>query len=159
MSVAACAATTEPGSSSTSFDPALGDGEQLALVIVGRSDSDELTVGIDIAEALHGEEALRLAVADGVIGEGEELPNDLYIRNPDTNYELLQVVEGAEILMIPAESIEATITVSPAELAQLWEGAHPGQLGFHMAPLKPLPMMIAVSGGRIVRASEVYLPR
>jgi hypothetical protein len=158
LSLAGCGAISGRGVSNPGV-PGLEDGQVVALLIVGRSESDALTVGVDLAEPLQGEEARRAAIKDGVIGEGDELVNDFYLDNPESTYELLQFGDTPEIMMIAAQSVEASIAVTPQELVQLWEGTHPGQDGFYLEPLRPIPMTVVVSDGRIVSATQVYLPR
>lgn len=153
----ACSGTS--GSGARTEGPAIVDGQELALVIVGLNEEGALTVGVDPVEALHGERARQAAIDDGVIDAGDELINDFYIHNPEASYQLLQFGEEPAISMIPAQSVDATTPVTPEELARLWRGAHAGQDGFYVAPFKPIPMMIVVSNGRIVEATEIYLPR
>lgn len=83
--------------------PALEDGEWFAWVIVGEDETSAPTLGVDLADMLTGEEAKKAAIEDGVIGEGEDLPNDFYIDNPEIAYELLHLADGVQIRMLAAE--------------------------------------------------------
>lgn len=55
------------------------------------------TIDFDAAEWLTGEEAAEAAVADGMLRPGEPVPNDYYIRNPDTEVVELDVAPDASI--------------------------------------------------------------
>jgi hypothetical protein len=55
------------------------------------------TLAFDQAEFLIGDEAQRAAEEDGAIPPGEPVPNDYYVRNPDTSTETLHVAADAEI--------------------------------------------------------------
>lgn len=55
------------------------------------------TLTFDEAEFLTGDEAQRAAEQDGVVAPGGRVPNDYYIRNPDTSTETLRVATDAKI--------------------------------------------------------------
>jgi hypothetical protein len=55
------------------------------------------TLAFDQAEFLIGDEAQRAAEEDGAIPPGEPVPNDYYVRNPDTSTETLRVAADAQI--------------------------------------------------------------
>jgi hypothetical protein len=50
---------------------------------VADATSDPPAIDFDIAEFLTGDEASAAAVEDGVLPEGEAVPNDYYVRNED----------------------------------------------------------------------------
>jgi hypothetical protein len=54
-------------------------------------------LAFDEAEFLTGDEAQRAAEEDGAIPPGEPVPNDYYVRNPDTSTETLRVAADAQI--------------------------------------------------------------
>ncbi|MGD2060069.1 MAG: hypothetical protein PVF87_04325 [Acidimicrobiia bacterium] len=138
--------------------PAIADGDWFAMVTVGEDETGEVILGVDRAEMLSGEEARRAAVADGVIAEGEDLPNDFYIRNPETVAELVPPGDEVEILLISSTDTAQMLPVSPVELQQIYAGTHPAQDGFYVAANQPIPMDVTVSGGEIAALSQVYLP-
>ena len=143
--------TTEPGA-------AIDDGEWFAMVTVGEDESGESTLGVDLAEMLTGEEAEDTAVEDGFISEGEDLPNDFYIRNPENASELLHFADAAEILVISSTDTSEMISISPEDLEQLYEGTHPDGDIYYLAANTPIPMDVTISNGEVTRASQVYLP-
>lgn len=138
--------------------PGLPDGDWFAMVTVGEDETGEMTLGVDLAEMLTGEEAIEAAVEDGAISEGEDLPNDFYIRNPETNMELVHLGDRAEILLISSTDTAQMLPVSPDELEQVYAGTHPAQDGFYVAANQPIPMDVTVAGGEIAALSQVYLP-
>jgi hypothetical protein len=157
--LAACNGS-DAGTTTTEPDvvPAIDDGEWFALVTVGEDEAGEITLGVDLAEMLSGEEARQAAIEDGVIGEDEELPNDFYIRNAETVYELLHFAEAPEILLISSMDTSQMVSFDPEGLEQVYEGTHPDQDGLYVAAGQPIPMDVTVSSGEITAASQVYLP-
>jgi hypothetical protein len=138
--------------------PPIEDGEWFALVTVGEDETGAMTLGVDLAEMLTGEEAKDAATEDGFISEGEDLPNDFYIRNPDTVMELIHFGDDPEILVIPSTDTSQMVSISPEDLEQLYEGTHPDADTHYVAPHTPIPMDVTVSGGQISAMSQVYLP-
>lgn len=137
---------------------ALADGVHLAFVIVGEDENGVKTLGLDLARMLSGEEARDAAVEDGVIGEGEDLPNDFYIDNPDKVYELLQVNDSAVFDMISAEDVSLTVAVDLADLEALYEDTYVGSPVYGVVAGQPILMEVTVSDGLVSGAKAVYLP-
>lgn len=138
--------------------PALADGEWFALITVGEDETAAVTLGVDVAEMLSGDEARQAAIEDGFIAEDEDLPNDFYIRNPDEAMELLQFTDSPEITLISSQDTSQTITVTPDELAQVYEGTHPNGESFYVGVGQPIPMDVSVLDGLVVSVSQVYVP-
>jgi hypothetical protein len=66
----------------------------------------------DYAQWLTGEEANQAAIEDGVIAEGETVPNDYYIRNENQQLRTLSLVDGVAInLPSPAFGSVLNVTV------------------------------------------------
>lgn len=80
---------------------------------------------VDPAAFLEGETARRAAVADGVIGPGEAVPNDYYVRNESKRLLVYVVAPQAGVTVITA-GIRAT-RVSVMELAALLKGRNPAK--------------------------------
>ncbi len=154
--VAACGATAEP--TEPEPEPALPDGTVFAMVTVGSDESGETTLGVDVAEMLSGEEARDAAVADGVIEEGEDLPNDFYIDNDETEYELLHLSDDAEIRVISGTDTGQMISIGEEQLIELWEGDYAGEPIYGIVASVPMAMNVTVADGVITEAEAVYLP-
>lgn len=138
--------------------PAIDNGDWFALVIVGEDESGATTLGVDLADMLTGEEARQAAIADGVIGEDEDLPNDFYIDNPDEVYELLHFSEEPEIVVLSGSDPGEKLRIEVDQLAALYEGEYVGEPVYGILPHQPIAMSVTVADGTIVIASMVYLP-
>ena len=138
--------------------PALADGRYFAFVIAGKDEMGAHSMGVDLAEMLTGEEARKAAVDDGVIEEGESLPNDFYIKNPEIRYELLGVADEAVFDMIAGEDTTTRIGLYADEFAALYNGTYAGPDVYGVVPLEPIAMDVTVEDGLIVLAEAVYLP-
>ncbi len=133
------------------------DGTHFAMVTVG-TEAGVITLGIDSAEMLSGEEARQAAIEDGVIGEGEDLPNDFYIRNPETVYELLPFSDTPAVTVLSALDPGATLAITPAELLALYSGEKIDDTIYGIAAGQPIAMNLTVLNGEVVQAEAVYLP-
>lgn len=144
--------TTEPG------EPGLEDGTWFAFVTVGEDEDGAMTLGIDLAAMLTGEEAREAAVEDGAIAEGEELPNDFYIDNDDVVLELLHAAEDARFVMISGEDVARRVQVDASLFAEIWEGTYSGDPLYGVAAQTPMAMDVVVADGLVTEATAVYLP-
>jgi hypothetical protein len=156
IALAACTATVSPSEPEPA--PAIADGEWFAMVTVGEDESGSMTLGVDLAEMLTGEEAREAAVEDGVIGEDEVLPNDFYIDNPEIVYELLRFTDDREILVLSGNDPGQSLRIEPAHLAELYKGTYTGEPIYGVAPGVPIAMNVSVLDGEITRTAMVYLP-
>lgn len=138
--------------------PALADGEMFAFVTVGTDESDAITLGVDQADMVTGEEARQKAVEDGVIAEGEDLPNDFYIANDYRTLELMQLADDATISVISANDTSEYLEIDLERLKQLWDGDYGGDAVYRIVPSTPIAVDLTVKGGVISAAEEVYLP-
>lgn len=133
----------------------LADGETFAWVkgITG----DGLLV--DPAELLSGEEARQAAVEDGVIGPDEDLPNDVYIRDPDdvtqavvpssdAAYSLLVFDEGGSPVQSEVSYDFFTAVLNGGEEASEVYGLFDGAV----------PATVTIDSGAVVKVVQVYLP-
>lgn len=156
VALAVCTATADPIEPEPT--PAITDGEWFAMVTVGEDESGSMTLGVDLAEMLTGEEAREAAVEDGVISENEDLPNDFYIDNPETVYELLHFTDDPEILVLSGSDPGQSLLIEPVHLAELYEGTYTGEAVYGVAPREPIAMNVSVFDGEITRTAMVYLP-
>jgi hypothetical protein len=138
--------------------PALEDGRYFAFVMAGEDETGSYSMGVDLAEMLTGEQARLAAVEDGVIAEGEDLPNDFYIDNPEFAYELLRVADGAVFDMISGDDTTQKVALDVDEFAALYNGTYVGFAIYGVVPLEPIAMDVTVTDGVIAHAEAVYLP-
>ena len=75
----------------------IADGRHFGYVQSVDASANPATISVDVAEFLVGEEATAAAVEDGVIAEGEAVPNDYYIRNPAEDVVMLDVAEEVRV--------------------------------------------------------------
>jgi hypothetical protein len=137
---------------------AIDDGEWFAFVTVGTDEAGAVVLGVDLAEMLTGEPARVAAVEAGFIGEGEDLPNDFFIDNPEATYELLAPVADAPISVIPADDTSGLVEVGVEGLAALSDGTWDGAAVYGIVPGTPIAMEVTVEDGRVASAEAVYLP-
>mgnify|MGYP006869342301 FL=1 len=113
---------------------------------------------MDPAEIFGDEAAVKAAREDGEIGPKEELPDPVYIRNPDRKLVAVPVSDGFRVtLLIGTDSGTATRHFTGKQFAELyspdrkpvWEG---------YSALDNIPVELRVSEGRSARADEQYLP-
>lgn len=111
---------------------------------------------IDPAEMLSGEEARLAAVEDGFIGEGEDLPNDFYIRDADDHTSVVAAAPDAEYaLMLFDDGTPTETTVSYDEFVAALEGANPDVYGVVEGVI---PAMVTIDGGTVTSIIQTYLP-
>lgn len=138
--------------------PAIADGTWFAMTSVGTDESGAVTLGVDLAEILSGEPARLAAIEDGVIAEGEELPNDVYIRNPTVRYELINFAEGVEVTVVSAVEPGTTLAISPEKLEALYAGRQVDETIYGIAKGTPIAMNVTIADGLVSEAQAVYLP-
>ena len=110
-------------------------------------------IRIDYAEMLTGDEAKKAAVADGVIGPGEELDNDYYIVNDNPKKREFTVSASATF----ATSTFGGVMDQPstwAEFKSFWSAAPPDGAEH----LHDMPWWIVRAGTEVVSIAEQYLP-
>jgi hypothetical protein len=104
----------------------LPDGKWFGFVTVD-GDNGPTVVTIDIAEILSGEEARKAAVDAGVIEEGEDLPNDFFIYDPDDEIEVLTLADDVVIRVLSASTPETYLTIDASTLESLFNGSYSGE--------------------------------
>jgi hypothetical protein len=117
---------------------------------------DESHLTFDPAEFLTGDAAHDAAVAAGVIGEDEELPNDFFIANPAEDSETATLsAAGAYVLLGFDENQE--IEEVEVDRDELVAALNDGE-GYYGIVAGETPMMLVTSGGEVIAATQVYLP-
>lgn len=145
-------------SSTPPRENSIEDGTHFADVIVGEDQGGRVTLGVDLADFLTGEEARQAAVDAGVIGEGEDLPNDFFIVNDDEKYELLHVADAAEFAMISALTPDTEIVLDVDAFVSLYEGTYDADDVYGVVAGTPIAMDVTVADGQVLSATAVYLP-
>jgi hypothetical protein len=135
----------------------LPDGRWFGFATVN-GDNGLTMVTIDLAEILTGEEARRAAVEAGVIEEGEDLPNDFFIHDPDDEIEILTLADAPVIKVLSATTPERFLSIDAATLESLFNGSYTGEPVYGITPDLAAPMNITVEDGFITIIESVYLP-
>ena len=144
--------TEEPAESET-----LADGAWFAFISVdGEYGPTMLTV--DVAEMLTGEPAREAAVKAGVIGEDEELPNDFFIANPDSEVVRVKVAEDAVISVLSGESPDTPMIIDGVTLESIYNGSYNGPAVYGIAPDQPFAVNLTIVDGVATAVEAVYLP-
>jgi hypothetical protein len=117
-----------------------------------------MTLGVDLAEMLTGEEAKSAAVEDGLIAEGEDLPNDFYIDNEEQGLELLRVGEDAQFALISGSDTSVQVLVDAPTLAEVYEGTYTGEPLYGVPSGTPIAMEVTITDGLVSSGEAVYLP-
>ena len=120
---------------------------------------DETEIRFDPATMLSGEEAVEAAQADGVLGEGEDLPNDFYISNPDTAETMAALDPDGAYYLIGFSSYGGELVnrqVALDELVAVLNGATNEQ--FYGIVPGDVPMILTLAGDTAVAAHQQYLP-
>ena len=147
--------TAAPASSTTADTPAMEDGVWFAFVQVG---GDEGVLGVDPAQMLTGEEARLAAVDAGVIGEGEDLPNDFFILNEAEAFESVPIGDGAEFVLISGDDTSQQVIVDASTFAQIYSSGTHDQPVYGIPGGVPIVMNVTIEDGMVTGAEAVYLP-
>jgi hypothetical protein len=111
-------------------------------------------ISIDYAELLTGQAAFDAAIAAGEIQEGEELPNDYYIRNVNTEKRQFEVSASVDITTSTWHG-EQNNPVTWDVFKSFWSVSPPDEeAGF----LRDSPWWIERDGQTVIKIDEQYLP-
>lgn len=135
----------------------LADGRWFGFITVN-GENGPTVVTIDLAEILTGEEARKAAVNAGVIEEGEDLPNDFFIHDPDDEIEILTLADAPVIKVLSATTPERFLSIDATTLESLFNGSYTGEPVYGITPDLKAPMNITVEDGFITIIESVYLP-
>jgi len=119
---------------------------------------DESEIRFDPATMLTGEEAAEAARADGVLAEGEDLPNDFYISNPDNEESVATLDPDGAYYLIGFSSYGGELVnrqLSLDELVAVLNGANND--AFYGIIPGDVPMNLTLAGNTAVAAQQ-YLP-
>ncbi len=113
---------------------------------------------VDPAFVLSGEEARLQATADGVIPEGEDLPNDIYLYNPTSEAIMVRVANDVKWLVIApgADGGLASRETDMETISSILAGGDTGDI-YGLTP-EFMPFDLLVIDGVVVEISERYLP-
>jgi ABC-type glycerol-3-phosphate transport system substrate-binding protein len=120
---------------------------------------DESEIRFDPATMLTGEEAVEAAQADGVLAEGETLPNDFYISNPDLEETVAALDPDGAYYLIGFSSYGGELVnrqLSVEELVAVLNGANADS--FYSIFPGDVPMNLTLVGDSVVSARQQYLP-
>lgn len=116
---------------------------------------------VDEAEMLSGDAALAAAREDGVVGADEDLPNDYYIRNPDSVTSELVVSPDVVVTLQACYETGDCVTTEQVDLATwsvlLGSEDDPG-LAWTWYGAGSLPYWFTLEGDSIISIEEQYLP-
>lgn len=139
-------------------ESSLPDGRHYGYIESIDRSSAPATISIDTADFLTGEAANRAAVEDGFIQEGESVPNDYYVRNPDTAVAVVPVADDVRVTRVhcPAgceegapgrfdDLAESFLDPEPKTLEDEYRGADS-------------QYWVSVEDGEVVSIDEQYLP-
>lgn len=118
---------------------------------------DEAEIRFDPATILTGEEAVDAARADGVLGEGEDLP-DFYISNPDTEETVATLDTDGTYVLVGFDRYNSLIDrqLSLGEIVAVLNGANTEE--FYGIIPGGVPMNLTLVGDIVVSARQQYLP-
>ena len=119
---------------------------------------DESEIRFDPATILTGEEAAEAARDDGVLAEGEDLPNDFYISNPDIEETVATLDPDGTYVLVGFDRYNALIDrqVSLADLVAVLNGGN-AEAFYGIIP-GDVPMNLTLVGGTVVSARQQYFP-
>jgi hypothetical protein len=126
--------------------------------MVGEDETGEVTLGVDLAEMLTGQAAHDAAVEAGVISEDEDLPNDFFIDNPESVYELVYLADSPEITVLSGDDPSERLIIDVDQLVALYEGSYAGPPVYGIVAGEPIVMDLFIRDGLVADADAVYLP-
>lgn len=134
------------------------DGAWFGFVTAAESETGEPMLGVDRAEMLSGSAAYEAAVEAGVIGVGEEVPNDFFIHNPESIVEMMPLDDGITITVLSGNDPASSIVVDADQLTALFDGTYVGPPVYGVVAHEPIAMDLLIRDGRVAAAQAVYLP-
>lgn len=107
------------------------------------------TIVVDTVEFLSGEEAVRAAVADGEIAEGDDLPNDFYVRDRVADSLVLTVGSSSTLSLVDCTQGCTTVDADLRAWLADQSGAYGGASALYAFNL---------AQGELAHVAEQYLP-
>ena len=162
MLLAACGSTDTPPSTTpaapvTTTTVLVTEGGQVEQFAFVRS-IDEAEVRYDPATMLTGDEAVEAARAEGNLAEGETLPNDYYISNPDPDESTATLDPNGSYSLIgfDADGALAVRQLSLGEMVAALDGTDSD--AFYGIIPGDIPLLLTLDGDVVVGARQQYLP-
>jgi hypothetical protein len=154
---ATASASPVPSSVATSptpsASPALADGRSYGYIKSVDATNKELV--FDLAQFFSGDAANKAAQEDGVIGPGESVDNDYYIRNVNPKLRIIPIAPTVIIEIIQwSNCCEHTLKPTLTTFAKAFPGPGPTD-DFHGLDSS---YWLTVKNGAIVKIEEQYLP-
>lgn len=150
--------TSTAGSDRTetrSSSPAQLSGDGRYFGFIRAATVDPPTISFDVAQKFSNPEASIAAAEDGVIPEGEGVPNDHYERNPDTQVAVLELARDAWTPKGPllGEQVEAELADFLASFSDSGQtNLNSDYRGIHSQ------YWVTIRHGVVVRIDEQYFP-
>jgi hypothetical protein len=140
---------------SPSGSPALAEGRSFGYIKSVDATASPPTMVFDLAQFFSGADADKAAQEDGVIGPGEHVDNDFYIRNVNPLLRTVPISATVQISLIKwTNCCETKLSPDLATFASAFPGPGPTD-DFH-GPMSPY--WLTVKNGVIVKIEEQYLP-
>jgi hypothetical protein len=147
------ATSAPPPSPSPSASPILAEGRSFGIIKSVDAANSELV--FDLEQFFSGDAADKAAQEDGVIGPGEHVDNDVYIRNVNTKLRIVPISSDVDIVLIKwSNCCDHTFSPTLARFAQAFPGPDPNE--DFRGPASPY--WLTVKDGVIVKVEEQYLP-
>jgi hypothetical protein len=153
LMVTACSSTssTETGGGSTAAPAALENGRHYGVLKAVAADPN--TVDLNEQEYFSGTAADKAAIEDGVLKEGESMPDDTYIRDTSKAVVTLAVVDSPEVGVLKFDGGSPdTQPVTYAEFVKLFNS--PNDKG----ALRQHGYWLTVDGGEVTIIEEQFHP-
>ena len=136
----------------------LADGRHFGYVRSVDTSASPPTIAVDTAAFLTGDEADRAAVKAGTVTEGEEAPNDYFVRNEHSLVIEMPVADGVRVRRIQcapecADDLPGTFEGFAAAFEA---GGTPSLADEYRGAASQY--WITVEGGEVVAIEEQYLP-
>lgn len=125
------------------------------MISVEKTTLGEPAFEVDFADFFAGDAATTAARFDGVIGAGDFIENDFYIRNESSDGEIIPAAPDAVVRLIDSTRVDlAAVTVPLYEFGRIMEDGS----SWYDVGVEQTPFWIIVGGdGLIYQIEQVYL--
>ena len=145
---------TTPVTTTVTLPPVVASDGILVAWVVPTDDGATL----DDVQILTGDAAHDAAVAAGIIGEDEDLPNDMFVADIAGDPVTVPVLASVVIDMISGGTPGTTVRISYGDLLALLDGSYDATPVYGVAEGEPVLMTVTVESGVISALEAVYLP-
>ena len=147
------ATSASPSTPTPSASPILAEGRSFGNIKSVDAANSELV--FDLEQFFSGDAADKAAQEDGVIGPGEHVDNDVYIRNVNPLLRTVPISPSVDIELIQwSNCCDHMFSPTLARFAQAFPGPDPDE--DFRGPASPY--WLTVENGVIVKVEEQYLP-